>query len=208
MTMADNSLALRHARRRDSQAKRRRAAETLGVMIDAGEPITFPAVARRAGVSVSMLYADVDLAGRISQARARQRQAGRERAWRLPARSLVTEASLRADLANAKEQNRQLAEELTVLKRRLARDLGAGADVASGRQLIPLLDQLEQRAAELEADNHRLREQVRRLEADLQEVNDTLNAARTLNRDLMHAVNNPSASSTARKPNRQRRTDR
>jgi hypothetical protein len=56
-----------------------------------GEPISFPAVARHAGVSVSLLYADADLAARIAAARDRQRQAGRERAWLLPARSLVTE---------------------------------------------------------------------------------------------------------------------
>ena len=72
-------------------------------MIDAGEPVTFPAVARRAGVSVSLLYADSELAGRLSKARSRQRDAGADRAWRLPARSLVSEQSLRADLA--KQQN-------------------------------------------------------------------------------------------------------
>ena len=36
-------------------------------MIDAGEPVSFPAVARRAGVSVSLLYADTELAGRLAQ---------------------------------------------------------------------------------------------------------------------------------------------
>jgi len=187
--MADNSAVLREVRRRDSRTKRRQALKALEIMEEAGEAITFPAVAGRAGVSVSLLYADRDLSGRISQARARQRQAGRDRAWQLPVRSLVTEASLRADLANAKEQNRRLAEELSVLRQRLARDLGANADVVAGRQLHPLLDQLEDRAAELEADNHRLRERVFQLEADRRELNDTLDAARALNRELMHDVN-------------------
>src|SRR5438132_935178 len=201
--MVDNSAALRQVRRRDSRTKRRQAFKALETMVEAGEPISFPAVARRAGVSVSLLYADADLAGRISGARARQRQAGQDRAWQLPIRSLVTEASLRADLANAKEQNRQLAEELTVIKHRLARDLGAEADVVAGRQLSPLVDQLEERAAELEAENHQLREQVRRLEVDLRELTDTLEAARGLNRDLMQEVNRSSAPNTAElsKPN-------
>ena len=35
-------------------------------MEQSGEPITFPAVARRAGVSVSLLYADAELASRIA----------------------------------------------------------------------------------------------------------------------------------------------
>ncbi len=49
-----------------------------------GEPISFPAVACQANVSVSLLYGHAELAGRISDVRNRQRQAGVERAWRLP----------------------------------------------------------------------------------------------------------------------------
>lgn len=78
--MTDNSAALRRARRADSCAKRQRATDTLDAMEHSGEPITFPAVARRAGVSVSLLYADADLSSRIATARDRQRQAGTERA--------------------------------------------------------------------------------------------------------------------------------
>ena len=88
-------------------------------MIETGEAVTFAALARRAGVSVSLLYTDTDLASSVADARARQRQAGTERAWRLPVRSLVTEQSLRADLANSKEQVRQLNLEVKVLRRRL-----------------------------------------------------------------------------------------
>ena len=126
--VTDNSAALQRARRREGQTKRRQALAALQAMTKAGEAIGLPAVARRAGVSVSLLYADRDLLARIADARDRQRQAGAERAARLPARSLVTEASLRTDLANAKEQNRHLSEELAVLRDRLARELGADAD--------------------------------------------------------------------------------
>lgn len=158
-------------------------------MAEAGDPISFPAVARRAGVSVSLLYADNDLLTRIAEARDRQRQAGVDRAARLPARSLVTEASLRADVANAKEQNRRLTGELVLLRDRLARDLGTTADVARGRATNPLLDQLEERAAELETDNARPRQQVGRLEADTRELAENLDAAREMNRELMNEVN-------------------
>ena len=98
-----------------------------------GEPISFPAVARRAGVSVSLLYADTALSSRIATARDRQRQAGNERAWRLPARSLVSEQSLRAELANAKERARRLAEEVTLLRERLSRHLGSGSPSVEGK---------------------------------------------------------------------------
>lgn len=197
--MPDNSAALRQARRRDSRTKRRRAAEVLDAMVEAGDPISFPAVSRRAGVSVSMLYADADLAGRISAARHRQHQAGSQQAWRLPTRSLVTDASLRADLANAKEQARQLSEEVALLRRRLARDLGATADLAAGRQAHPLIDQLEERAAELDADNHQLRQRVSQLETDHRELTETLKAARAMNRELMTEINR---SNTAPKQSR------
>ena len=191
--MTDNSAALQRARRREGQTKRSRALAALQAMTEAGEAIGFPAVARRAGVSVSLLYADRDLLARIADARDRQRQAGAERAARLPTRSLVTEASLRTDLANAKEQNRHLSEELVVLRDRLARELGADADHFRGRTTNPALDRLEERAAELETDNARLRQQVGQLEADTSELADNLDAAREMNRELMNEVNRRAA---------------
>jgi len=187
--MADNSDALARVRRRDSQAKRARAAEALRAMLETGEVITFAGLARRAGVSVSLLYADRELAAKVAEGRDRQRQAGSDRAWRLPARSLVTEQSLRTELANAKEQVRQLHEEAALLRQRLARSLGTEADIARGRATAPLLDQLEDRAAELEADNVVMRRRVSELEAEVREANDSLESARVANRDLMALVN-------------------
>lgn len=190
--MADNSAALSRARRRDSSMKRERATAALKTLAETGDPISFPAVARRAGVSVSLLYADADLAARIAAARDRQRQAGTDRAWQLPARSLVTEQSLRTELANTKDQTRRLTDEVTVLRDRLARHLGADADIARGRQLTPLLDQAETRAAELEADNNTLRQQITQLQDEVRELNDTLHAARATNRELMNELNRAS----------------
>jgi hypothetical protein len=187
--VADNSVALRQARRKDGRLKRQQALEAIDTIETTGEPISFPAVARRAAVSVSFLYAERELAGRIAAARDRQRQAGRDRAWQLPARSLVTESSLRAELANAKDQVRRLTEEVVTLRQRLARQLGAEADAARGLTLVPALDELEQRAAELEAENHRQREQIARFEVDGRELADTLEAARAMNRELMNELN-------------------
>lgn len=194
--MADNSEALRRSRRKDSRAKRQRAADAIEAMEKSGEPITFPAVARRAAVSVSLLYADSDISSHIATARDRQRQAGAERAWKLPSRSLVTEQSLRSELANAKERARRLAEEVTVLQERLGRHLGAGADAARGQAVGPLLDQLEQRAAELEADNHHQRQRIAHLEAETRELTETLDAARAMNRELMSELNHRAGAGT------------
>ncbi|MGH9187330.1 MAG: DUF6262 family protein [Acidimicrobiales bacterium] len=198
--MTDNSRALKRARRHDSNLKRRQARQTLQAMIDSGEPITFPAVARRAGVSVSLLYADGDLASRITDARHRQQQAGRQRAWRLPPRSLVTEQSLRVDLANAKDQLRRLTDEVTLLRDRLACELGADADVARGRTTSPLVEQLEERAADLEADNAQLRHRLVELERALEEANETVEAARAMNRELITELNRSGQAATQPAP--------
>lgn len=200
--MTDNSAALRRARQQDSAVKRSRAGEVLSEMEQGGEPVTFPAVARRAGVSVSLLYADADLASRIATVRDRQRQAGSDRAWRLPARSLVTEQSLRVELANAKDRARRLSEEVKLLRERLSRQLGSGADVARGDAYEPLLERLEQRAAEIEGDNHRQRQRIALLEAELRELTENLDAARAMNRELMNELNRTESAERSVRPSR------
>ena len=66
--------------------------------------------------------------------------------------------------------------------------------------LAPVLDELEQRAAELEADNHRQRERIVRLEADARELTETLEAARAMNRELMTELNRPWETRSDRRP--------
>ena len=64
-----------------------------------------------------------------------------------------------------------------------------------------MLDQLKQRAAELEADNRRLCQQLSSLQADNRELTDTLEAARAMNRELMAELNGqpqPGAQRSAR----------
>jgi uncharacterized coiled-coil protein SlyX len=187
--MTDNSASLRRARRLDASTKRRRVAEALGEMEQHGEAITFPAVARRAQVSVSLLYADPAVSSRIAAARDRQRQAGADRAWRRPPHALITEQSLRTELANTKDRARRLAEELALLQGRLSRHLGADADAAREEGHRPLLDGLEERAAELESDNHRQRRRIAELEAEVGELTETLEVARSMNRELMAELN-------------------
>jgi hypothetical protein len=156
---------------------------------DTGQRITFAAVAHHAGVSASLLYADSDLAAAVVEARDRQQQAGLQRTWGVSTRSLITEQSLHTDLANADEQVRQLHDEVTVLRQRLARSLGADADAARGRAIAPVLDRLEDSAGELEAQNHQLRRRITGPETELRDATDSLEAARAANRDLLNKVN-------------------
>jgi len=75
------------------------------------------------------------------------------------------------------------------LHERLTHQLGADADLVRGREISPLLAQIEQCAAELETDNHRLRQQITQLNSDVRDLNDALDAARAMNRDLMNELN-------------------
>ena len=80
---------------------------------------------------------------------------------------------------------------MTLLRERLARGFGAEADTANGRATSPLIDQLQQQAADLEADNAQLRQDAVKLKGDLREANETLEAARAMNRELMAEINRP-----------------
>jgi len=91
-----------------------------------------------------------------------------------------------------------------LLRQRLSRHLGADAEAAREEDHRPLLDQLEQRAAELEADNHRQRQQIAELQNDVSELTETLDAARSTNRELMTELNRSDARGDRKIPARSR----
>ncbi len=140
--------ALRGAREKDSREKRDRALAALEVLVAAGAPISFAAVANAAGVSRSLVYAD-GVRDQVEAARARQREPGGTtipaRAGNLPA----TPESLRVELAVAREEIRRLRGEEAVLTRRLRLQLGAEIEAPEKSQLIS-------RVGELEAVNRQL----------------------------------------------------
>ena len=57
----------------------------------------------------------------------------------------------------------------------------------------PLIDQIEERAAELEAANSSLRRRVAGLEDETHDLAEDLQAARTMNRELMSELNRSSS---------------
>ena len=72
--MTDRTAALKAARAKDSNDKRRRVLQTMKAMETAGQPITAAAVATAAGVSTWLVYAD-GIREHLDAARTRQRQA-------------------------------------------------------------------------------------------------------------------------------------
>ncbi|MET9445391.1 DUF6262 family protein [Streptomyces sp. NPDC006610] len=87
----------------------------------AGEPVTFDAVARQAGVSRSWLYGQPDLRAEVERLRAAHRRAP---ASSVPARQRTSDASLLRRLEAANTRVRQLTDENRRLRDQLASTLG------------------------------------------------------------------------------------
>jgi len=98
----------------------------------------------------------------------------------------VTGASLRADLENSRSQNHRLHQQLRALENRLSQLDGAqlvADELLPNDVLIQLADrQLAQRVAELE-------QQLFETEEALRQATEELDAARAVNRELMHRAN-------------------
>ncbi|MFI7642322.1 DUF6262 family protein [Nonomuraea sp. NPDC049400] len=165
---------LRASRRSDSQVKRGRVMVVLEELKAAGEPITFRGVARAAGVSHWLVYAD-GVREHIEAAIAGQAKAARRTA---AAGANASAASLACDLELARAQNKELRAERDTLKAAVQRHLGAALETAGTRELTARIDELlahtERLAAELEA----ARTENAQLRARVTEAEDNLTAAR------------------------------
>jgi hypothetical protein len=119
---ADNSHHIVAAARRRATATRRRAIAALRRMDNAGQAISFDAVAREAQVSRSWLYNQADLRAEIERLRARRQPA--PAGQRLPDRQRASDTSLRQRLEIMTDRNRQLDAENRQLRETLAVALG------------------------------------------------------------------------------------
>ena len=178
--------ALKAARAKDSELKRRRALTALEAMEASGASITFTAVANAAEVSTWLVYAP-GVREHIDAARGRQ--ANNSPAPTPSGKPPTTPASLRTDLAIAKDQIKTLRAERDKLQQRLRLQLGAEIEAPDRAHLTA-------RVADLEALNRRLvvERDARTIEADtakrhVAELEDELSAARESLRRVMKSQN-------------------
>lgn len=178
--------ALKAARARDSELKRRRALATLEAMETSGASITFTAVANAAGVSTWLVYAH-GIREHIDAARRRQANDGR--APMPTGKHGITPASLRTELAIARDQIKTLRAERDKLQQRLRLQLGAEIEAPDRAHLTA-------RVADLEALNRRLvaERDARTIETDtatkqVAELEDELSAARESLRRVIKSQN-------------------
>jgi flagellar biosynthesis chaperone FliJ len=153
-----------------------------------GASITFTAVAKAAGVSTWLVYAE-GIREHIDAARHRQAHHGAAPAPTPSAKRTTTSDSLRTDLAIAQEQIKTLRAERDKLQQRLRLQLGAELEAPDRAHLTA-------RVADLEAINRQLvaERDARATEADtaksrVTELEDELSAARENLRRVIKAQN-------------------
>jgi Family of unknown function (DUF6262) len=180
--------ALKAARAKDSELKRRRTLAALKALEASAESITFTAVAKAAGVSTWLVYAE-GIREHIDAARHRQAHHGAAPAPTPSAQRTTTSDSLRTDLAIAQEQIKTLRAERDKLQHRLRLQLGAELEAPDRAHLTA-------RVADLEAINRQLvaERDARTIEADtaksrVGELEDELSAARESLRRVIKTQN-------------------
>jgi DNA repair exonuclease SbcCD ATPase subunit len=178
---------LRAARRQDCLTKRQRVLTTLEQMERDREPVTFAAVARAANVSTWLVYAE-GVREHIDAARQRQitqplcdQRAG----------SSASAASLRTDLALARQEITELRLERDKLRGNLRKQLGRQLDALTHRELIDRIDELTRDNQRLNDLNHQLITDNQQLHQQVTDLEDDLAAARTSLRRMIHDINQP-----------------
>jgi chromosome segregation ATPase len=179
MSAPDRTAGLRAARTKDSQDKRRRALAAIDTLKTAGDPITAAAVAQAAGVSTWLLYTD-GLREHLDAARDRQAQTTStpSRTGTPTQQAPLTPASLRTDLALARDEIRRLRAEHDKLRHRLRLQLGAEIDGPDRAELITRVADLESLVRQLLTERDARSTETDHAHRRIRELEDDLTAAR------------------------------
>ncbi|RZU16873.1 DUF6262 family protein [Streptomyces sp. BK239] len=180
--------ALKAARERDSQNKRRRALEVLDSLQRTGTKITFARVAKEAGVSNWLAYSP-GLREPIEAARRRQEELGIEAtADVVPPQSRVSNASLKTDLALAQQQIKELREERNRLRERLRLQLGTELSYTDTSELAGRVDEMSRANVALTKELQQAQADNKALRATIQDLEDDLTATRQSLRKMMRST--------------------
>lgn len=178
--------AMLAARAKASHDKRQRVLTAVQALEAAGTPVTPAAVAAAAGVSAWLVYAD-GVREHVQAARQRQTEGGHApEPAPPPARGEpVTQASLRADLAVARNEIRRLRAERDKLRGRLRLQLGAEIDGPDRADLIARLAALEAAGRQLAAERDARAAEAAHGQRRVRELEDELSAARESQRRVI-----------------------
>lgn len=179
------SEVLAESRRRDSRAKRAKVLAVVDEMVGRGDAVTFATVARTAGVSNWLVYAE---GVREHIESARKKQAGDPRR-KARAGLSASMASLQTDLELSKQQMTALRAERDQLKAALQRQLGQQLDQVGAADLVARVDELIRQNNALIGERDTLVQEKAELEERLAEADEDLAAARSSLRRMIRSEN-------------------
>ena len=188
--MTDRTAALKAARAKDSNDKRRRVLQTLNAMETAGQPITAAAVAAAAGVSTWLVYAD-GIREHLDAARHRQAADGDPPAatGTHTGGQQVTAAGLCTDLAVARHEIHRLRTDLDKLRGRLRLQLGAEIEQPDRAELIARVAALEAASRQYLAERDARASEADTAQRRVEQLEDDLTAARESLRRVIRDTN-------------------
>lgn len=173
-------------RQADSARRRQRVIKAIQEASSNGGEISVSAIARAAAVDRTFLYRHSDLLAQIHLVQERPAAAENDG-------SLVSRASLQADVANAQNQIARQATRIRQLESKLSQMLGEQAWRESGLGAPEDIDKLKRRITELE-------QTVVDLTRQLEERGEELDAARAANREMITRLNTSPRSIPSREP--------
>jgi hypothetical protein len=188
MTATTRTRAMLAARAKASQDKRHRALAAVRALEAAGTPVTASAVATAAGVSTWLVYAD-GVREHVQAARRRQEQRGPGPAAPPPHGEPVSQASLRTDLAVARDEIRRLRAERDKLRARLRLQLGAEIEGPDRAALIARVASLEAASRQFAAERDARAAEASHAQHRIRELEDELTAARESLRRVIRQAN-------------------
>ena len=190
MTAATRTQAMLTARAKASHDKRQRALAAIQALEAAGIPVTATAGATAAGVSTWLAYAD-GVREHVQAARRRQAEHGHAPGPAAPPTrgEPVTQASLRTDLAVARDEIRRLRAERDKLRARLRLRLGAEIEGPDRAELIARVASLEAASRQLAAERDARAAEASHAQRRIRELEDELTAARESLRRAIRQAN-------------------
>ncbi len=190
MTAATRTQAMPPARAQASRDKRQQVLTAVQALEAAGTPVTATAVAAAAGVSNWLVYAD---GVREHLEAAQRRQASPEPG---PATAAppgrgepASQASLRTDLAAARDEIRKLRAERDKLRARFRLQLGAEIEGPDRAELIARVASLEAASRQLAAERDARAAEASHAQRRIRELEDELTAARESLRRAIRQAN-------------------
>ena len=190
MSTTTRAQAMLAARAKASHDKRQRALAAIQALEAAGTPVAATAVATAAGVSTWLVYAD-GVREHLEAARRRQAERGHAPGpVTPPARGEpVTHASLRTDLAIARDEIRRLRAERDKLRARLRLQLGAEIEGPDRAELIARVASLEAASRQLASERDARAAEASHAQRRVRELEDELTAARESLRRVIRQAN-------------------